>query len=539
MGQRKMEQNRREILKHTAWIGAAVMAVVAFPVFCVADVSKAWELIPPEREKPLVFSSAPRAFVGSSTVETMSFPVNGNAIFGDMSGSWRDFVLVVKARATDDNTMAAELGLHQKDGKTWGATFPLERKWREIRISREKLKYFSHWPGMPPLADGETLELRKLINVHVSFGKWLCRGGLEKPHGFEIESMRIEPGNDKSEKKPSTGPWDLSLADFPRLSGETDDTARLDRAIYAAPSGVLYIPRGVYDISSPIEIKNRCSLLMHKSATLRAVREMPCMLVIDGRTIAGFDAHDYNCFVSGGRFDGNGLASCVRIDGFVHFTIRDATILNGRTYGLEVKGGCEIIADNLYLRCVKSGLAGNTGIRADGGDSHYTDCIVTDYTIGFDVVSGGANRLTRCHVWGGPLPPVRPGEPPEMLKDSIGFKIEDGGSTILRDCFADTSKTGYLINGWDTRLLGCSYFNNYAYRLDDVTVIRHTRGRLYVADGHISKNCPKMKVYEGNGQVVWHNMTYASHGGMDFGQDDECPGMIGYPTKPNERKCGK
>ena len=171
---------------------------------------------------------------------------------------------------------------------------------------------------------------------------------------------------------------------------------------------------------------------------------------------------------------------------------------------------------------MKPGLAGNAGIVVNGGDSHYTDCIVVDYTIGFNLLKGGSNRLTRCHVWGGPIPPPRPGELPEMLKGSINFKI-DCSSAILRDCYADTGEIGYLVNGWDTRLLGCSYFNNKHFKLDRITIIKHTRGRLLVADGGFIKTTPNYTVYDGCGEVEWRNMMYSG-----FGPNDDCPGALSF-----------
>ena len=60
--------------------------------------------------------------------------------------------------------------------------------------------------------------------------------------------------------------YDIGLNSFPRLTGEDADSARIQRAIDAAPSGVLYIPAGIYRIDRPIKITNLCSLLMHKSA---------------------------------------------------------------------------------------------------------------------------------------------------------------------------------------------------------------------------------------------------------------------------------
>ena len=74
---------------------------------------------------------------------------------------------------------------------------------------------------------------------------------------------------------PATGgAYDRSMAEFPRAAGETDDTARVQRAIDATTGGILWFPRGDYLVSSSIVVSNRCSLLMHKSATLKAVAEM-------------------------------------------------------------------------------------------------------------------------------------------------------------------------------------------------------------------------------------------------------------------------
>ena len=75
--------------------------------------------------------------------------------------------------------------------------------------------------------------------------------------------------------------WDHALDEFPALSGEADDTARIQRAIDATPSGVLYVPKGQYRVSSPLVVTNLCSLDMHKSAILRAVCEMPYVLKVN------------------------------------------------------------------------------------------------------------------------------------------------------------------------------------------------------------------------------------------------------------------
>lgn len=322
-----------------------------------------------------------------------------------------------------------------------------------------------------------------------------------------------------------------SLSDFPRMEGETDDSPRIQRAINATSSGVLFIPGGRFEIAKTLMVTNRCSLEFHKTAVLRAVKPMDYVMRVDNTKAAklppgDFRNDDYNLFVIGGKIDGDGLASCLYIVGFTHFTMRDMTFLNGKETGLRVHGGYELIANNLYFKCTKSGLAGNCALHTTGGDSHYTDCVVVDYTIGFRLGSGGSNRLTRCHVWGGPLPPAKAGEPREMLKDSVNFWVDGASSTIFRDCYADTGKIGYLIKGWDTRMLGCSYFNNKSFGLDGIIIVKHEFGRLLVTDGGFVKSTPDVKVYDGIGTAAWSNMMYSG-----FNAEDYCPGAIVFGGK--------
>lgn len=310
--------------------------------------------------------------------------------------------------------------------------------------------------------------------------------------------------------------YDVCVADFPRLEGETDDSGRLQRAIDACPEGVLYIPKGFYEIAKTVRITNFCSLQMHKSAQLRAVAEMDFVLEYDGNAIYNGTAPvnqygerfcDQNIFIQGGDINGNGLASCLSMDGYIHVTIRDITCRNGKKYGLYVGDhGYELIVYNAYFRCTISGMAGNTAIYSIGGDSHYTDCIAVDYTIGVRIVKGGSNRLTRCHIWGGPLPALKEGEDREMLKDSIGYHI-GGGDTVLRDCYADTSKIGFLIEG-DATMSGCAYFSNPVFHLDHITAIKHEKGNLTVEQCRFTRTCDDFKVYEGTNKGISWNSNY-------------------------------
>ena len=318
--------------------------------------------------------------------------------------------------------------------------------------------------------------------------------------------------------------YDKSLADFPRREGEVSDDARIMRAVAECERGILYIPKGVYLISEMLVIKNCCSLLMHKSAVLKAVKEMPYVLWYDaeasypdivekdGHIVPSDDpdAEDWNLFVTGGYIDGAGLASCMCLNSFKHFTMRDTSFRNGKKYGLRIEEAgsswtYELVAQNLYFKCTLPGMAGNAGISSNGGDSHFIDCIVVDYTIGFEMLGGGSNRLTRCHVWGGPIPPRAEGELPEMLIDSVNYVL-DSYDIILTDCYADTGMTGYQVKK-NARLIGCSYFNNYTYLMDDVTVIEHQSGSLLVANGLFRKTSPHSTLYKnvGGKELIWRD----------------------------------
>jgi len=262
------------------------------------------------------------------------------------------------------------------------------------------------------------------------------------------------------------GGWDVSLADFPRLNGEGDDSSRIQRMIDATPWGTVYLPKGEYCIAKPIVVTNACSIEMNKGAVLRAVAKMPFVL-----TVENFPAYvakraenkpvlDYGLFVNGGCIDGNGLASCMSLVRFRHYTMRDMVFLNGRTFGLRVSERCdssyELIANNLYFKCTMVGLAGNIALCTTGGDSHYTDCVAVDYTVGFKS-NGGSNRFTRCHVWGGIVKKAGT-DSPEYLPNSIAFDLH-GSDAVLTDCYADTAMTGFNVCS-ATRIFNCGYFNN-------------------------------------------------------------------------------
>ena len=158
------------------------------------------------------------------------------------------------------------------------------------------------------------------------------------------------------------GAWDANVADFPRLAGEKGDSARIMRAVgKAGTDGVVWFPRGEYDIDAMLCVTNRCSLLLHSAAHLVARAKMKYVVFWDGAadyhalSVYNPDGSIYdnaNLFIKGGDIDGNGLASCLAIANAHHFTLSDVTLHNGVVSGLCVTretGGhlYELVANNV------------------------------------------------------------------------------------------------------------------------------------------------------------------------------------------------
>lgn len=337
--------------------------------------------------------------------------------------------------------------------------------------------------------------------------------------------------------------YDHILTEFPRLAGETNDSPRIQRAIDATANGVLCIPKGDYDIAETLHITNRCSLDMHPAARLIAVNRMDFVLEYAAAgnyhelTLFTEDGGVYDnlgLFIRGGDIDGNGLASCLAITNAHHFTLSNIALHNGAQYGLYVGGNrgghiYELICNNVYCKCTMKGLRGNVGIWSDKHDAHFNDCIIVDYTTGMQMW-GSANRITRCHLWGGTVPPVDisvadwshiygerksrlqsgvygaseqeeyQNSVPEMLIGSVAFDMR-GSCNVLDGCYADTAEQGYRITG-DTRMVNCDFFNNKLMGLKKSTAIVHLGGKLTVMSCAFRGTVGTEKLYEGTGEGV-------------------------------------
>ena len=315
---------------------------------------------------------------------------------------------------------------------------------------------------------------------------------------------------------------DHSVDEFPRIVGETDDAPRFQRAVDACRGGgLLTVPSGNYQFASTLHVTNLCSVKLAPAAVIRAVKPMKWMVEIDctweyNKKKAPPDvyARNFNLTWTGGILDGCGIASCLALDNYAHFILEKATFNNGRVYGVGVEThgrGYELMARDLYFHTSIPGIEGNTGLYCYGGDSHFIDIVSVNYTIGIHLAGRGSNRMSRCHVWGTSTRPIVKGVEPETLRESVCFRI-DATDTVMRDCYADTGAIGFLIDS-DTRLLGCNYFTNPVFNLDDIVCIKHLKGHLIVADCAFTKMAKHQVIYEGSGEnVIWRDNVFPGYG---------------------------
>ena len=326
---------------------------------------------------------------------------------------------------------------------------------------------------------------------------------------------------------------DHSVEEFPRLAGETDDAPRFQRAVDACyGGGLLTVPGGNYQFASTLYITNLCSVKLAPAAVISAVKPMKWMVEIDctweynkKKSPPDVYARNFNLSWSGGILDGCGMASCLALDNFAHFLLEKATFNNGRVYGvgIETRGrGYELMARDLYFHTSIPGIEGNTALYTYGGDSQFVDIIAVNYTVGIHLAGRGSNRMSRCHVWGTSTKPIVKGVVPDTLKESVCFKI-DATDTVLRDCYADTGRIGFWMNGWEERMECCSYAG--LKLLKDSVVIRQNRGSIWANGFYARKIAPTSVLYtfaNDDSRIRWsEDCLLSKFGGIPKGVQKE------------------
>lgn len=233
----------------------------------------------------------------------------------------------------------------------------------------------------------------------------------------------------------------LNILDFGVTRGTTSSqTAAIKAAFDANPGRTFYFPSGDYRLDTGLVVSARNNIVMERDTRLFAGATMTTLLSYTDPT-AGYA--DDRCVV-GGILDGALKADRLfSVAGILHMTHTQTIYRDGIHRGLVLEGGtgAELMAYD--LRFVNSGVTNvtdNIAIEAkDGGDSHFRDIIMRDWTVG--VKDTGANRWRDVHPWIGP---DAGGSGPQMTAryaTSVGFDIT--GQSNMLECLSDTMRVAY------------------------------------------------------------------------------------------------
>jgi hypothetical protein len=96
--------------------------------------------------------------------------------------------VVFRARATDAFTKRVEIVFIHRDGGNWGVDLPLTPEWQTIRVPVNKLR--PYWQTRH--GDGTKPDMSQVQGISTGYGRWLYGDTLDKPHGYELSSIKVE-----------------------------------------------------------------------------------------------------------------------------------------------------------------------------------------------------------------------------------------------------------------------------------------------------------------------------------------------------------
>lgn len=267
--------------------------------------------------------------------------------------------------------------------------------------------------------------------------------------------------------------------------GVTDDTNAIINAINANAGKTILFADGVFCISSPITISNDCNIKF-SNATLKAIALMDWMINYEtSRTITNAFSLSRDGFIVGGKLDGNNKAKkLLRLNKFLHFTLKDMRFYNGINRGLVVNDvasmSAELVASDLYFaNDTADSITDNIAIENLGGDNFYSDINIVDWTVGIKDTRNAT--WTRIHPWISQK--VR-------LPNSKCYWL-NGDNFTLTNCIVDSTQYGYYLESGVARIVNTkSYWEVAAY--DDtyatnypITMFHNAGTGTFYVDGAI------------------------------------------------------
>lgn len=238
--------------------------------------------------------------------------------------------------------------------------------------------------------------------------------------------------------------------------GIADDTASLQAAINS--NKPIYVPDGVYIVSSPLTWAGPCMLEMSDGAIIRAKENSNLRCLLGIRTDGTVYNNAENEYIRGGTFDGNYCCDVVIGINYCRGKISDCTIQGVKNIGLYIRhnltnagvGQGSLRVLDVIVKNTNA-VTGTTGIYSAGNDN-YIRAITQNMEIGISANTG--ETLESCHAWIGSA---------NIFENSTAFVVR-GLYCILSNCTSDTMRYGVKIyeNGGRLSINGFLYYHNTA-----------------------------------------------------------------------------
>ena len=318
----------------------------------------------------------------------------------------------------------------------------------------------------------------------------------------------------------------ISITDFGVLGNGGDETNLIKDAILQSSGKVLYFPAGVYGINNTLTINNEVSLELDANAKIIALTPMDVMI-----EWGKYNVYSEHHFIKGGIIDGMNKAKIlINLSWFRHFTLKDTIFLNSIEKGIVLRSheedihSVEAIVDNIYFENKTNTYINNTALVVNTTDSHISNVIMVNYTIGVELHNSG-NRLFRIHPWVTHA---------NRLNISKSF-VNDASNNTFTECLADSTAIGYEINK-NARILHSGYYCNESFTPTNIQIFNYNTTNnpfLIVENGlfEIKKQCENITVINEdalNEKVTFNNCIYINIPGK------EEKNISYYITKPHE-----
>ena len=238
--------------------------------------------------------------------------------------------------------------------------------------------------------------------------------------------------------------------------GSHDDTIAIQSAIDSGK--IVYIPDGVYIITSPILSTTRLQLKLSERAIIRANPTQTIEFLIGLKCDGGTYPSTYGDYISGGTLDGNGKVNTIVGMNFTAMGVVDGVLIKNflktgiaTRYNIvsEASGqGSHWITNNRIEN--SETLSGTIGILDNSADSLFAQNVILNAETGMKI-QRGATAIAN-HVWKSDQ---------ANFENSVAFKI-DGDQVCLSDCISDTMRVGvYAVTQYSKAIIkGLRFYCN-------------------------------------------------------------------------------